>query len=53
MAKHYKVLIVGAGMAGCTAARALLQGGIEDIIMLEATDRIGGRVKTISIGSSE
>ncbi|XP_067949636.1 uncharacterized protein [Watersipora subatra] len=52
MAKHYKVLIVGAGMSGCTAARALLQGGIEDILILEATDRIGGRVKTISIGSS-
>ncbi|MFT4973510.1 MAG: phytoene dehydrogenase-like protein [Saprospiraceae bacterium] len=38
-------IIIGAGLAGLTAARQLQEKGIDSII-LEATDRIGGRVKT-------
>lgn len=40
-----KVIIVGGGLAGLTAARQLHQQGI-DFLLLEASDRIGGRVKT-------
>ena len=47
----YKVIIVGAGMAGCAAGKALLEGGMNDFLILEATDRIGGRVKTMKIGT--
>ncbi|NEW26078.1 flavin monoamine oxidase family protein [Nocardia cyriacigeorgica] len=36
------VVVVGAGLAGLTAARILHQRGT-DVIMLEAADRIGGR----------
>ena len=38
-------LIIGAGTAGLTAARDLTRAG-EQVIVLEARDRIGGRVWT-------
>lgn len=40
------VLVIGAGMAGVTAGRALATGGAR-VIVLEAGDRIGGRVHTM------
>ena len=45
---EYRVAIIGAGIAGCTAARTLIENGVNDVIILEATDRIGGRVRTIT-----
>lgn len=43
------VLIVGAGMAGLTAANALNRVGIRNIV-IEARDRIGGRLHTVDVG---
>lgn len=39
------VLVIGAGMAGITAARELVRSG-HSVALLEARDRIGGRVFT-------
>jgi monoamine oxidase len=44
---HYDVLVVGAGMAGLTAARELTRAGL-DVLVLEARDRPGGRMETLS-----
>ncbi|XP_063985811.1 uncharacterized protein LOC135166941 [Diachasmimorpha longicaudata] len=45
-----KVIIVGAGAAGIAAASKLMQNGIDDLIILEAENRYGGRVNSIKIG---
>jgi monoamine oxidase len=42
---HYDTIVVGAGIAGLTAAH-LLTGAGRDILVLEARDRVGGRVVT-------
>lgn len=40
--QEHDVIIVGAGLAGLTAAKQLDQAGL-DVLLLEAQDRIGGR----------
>ncbi|CAO2819091.1 unnamed protein product [Amaranthus hypochondriacus] len=39
------VIIVGAGMSGISAGKRLSDAGIKDFLILEATNRIGGRIK--------
>src|SRR6478672_5793611 len=46
------VAVVGAGLAGLTAARRLVQAG-RSVIVLEARDRVGGRVLTESLGGND
>ena len=45
------VLILGAGMSGVTAGNHLHNNGIENFLILEAQDYIGGRVKQFYIGN--
>lgn len=40
-----RVVIIGAGVAGLVAARHLTEAGLRPMV-LEATDRVGGRIKT-------
>lgn len=48
-----KVLIVGAGMAGLSAANHLLKNAEPDFLIVEARDRVGGRVVSTSIGDKK
>lgn len=41
-----RVAVVGAGLAGLTAARELADAGLE-VVVIEARDRVGGRIDTV------
>ena len=42
------VVVLGAGLAGLAAARDLAEGGA-DVVVLEARERVGGRVEQVSV----
>ncbi|KAI3448867.1 hypothetical protein Pfo_005532 [Paulownia fortunei] len=46
------VLIVGAGISGITAAKVMAENGVEDLVILEAADRIGGRIRKEEFGGA-
>ncbi|MBB3009602.1 flavin monoamine oxidase family protein [Cupriavidus alkaliphilus] len=45
-----EVAIIGAGLAGLTAARDLKRAGCESFVVLEARDRVGGRTLNHDLG---
>lgn len=49
MVPHADVIVVGGGFAGITAARELQRSGLQTLV-LEARDRVGGRVWTAEFG---
>lgn len=51
--KKYRVIIIGAGAAGLSAANSLSMNGIQDFLILEARNRIGGRILSIDCNSSK
>src|SRR5665213_2546711 len=48
--KNCDVIVLGAGIAGLTAARQLAQSGLR-VRVIEARDRVGGRIFTQHIGA--
>ena len=46
------VVIIGAGLAGLSAARRIARDGI-DVTVLEASNRVGGRITTIDLAGTQ
>jgi putrescine oxidase len=44
----YDLVVLGAGLAGLSAARDLVRGGA-DVLVLEARSRVGGRVEQVTL----
>jgi spermine oxidase len=47
-----KIVIIGAGAAGISAATYLYKAGFENLVVLEAESRIGGRINTVAFGEN-
>lgn len=47
-ASRHDVVVIGAGFSGLAAATELLQAG-RDVVLLEARDRVGGRVESMRL----
>lgn len=48
--KNTRIVIVGAGAAGIAAASKLMENGFENVKILEAENRIGGRIFSSQLG---
>ncbi|GJE95734.1 amine oxidase [Phanerochaete sordida] len=49
--KDAQVLVLGGGMAGITAARALHAAGVTDVVVVEAGAELGGRMQSHRFGA--
>uniref|UniRef100_A0A3B3BLQ3 Peroxisomal N(1)-acetyl-spermine/spermidine oxidase n=1 Tax=Oryzias melastigma TaxID=30732 RepID=A0A3B3BLQ3_ORYME len=47
-----RIVVIGAGLAGLAATKFLLENGFTDVTVLEASDHIGGRVKSVHHGGT-
>ncbi|XP_054289865.1 peroxisomal N(1)-acetyl-spermine/spermidine oxidase-like isoform X1 [Macrosteles quadrilineatus] len=51
--KKCKIIIIGAGMAGLSAANHLIKNGESDFVVLEARKRVGGRIVSIRVDENK
>jgi monoamine oxidase len=51
-ARRVGVLVVGAGIAGLACARALARAGVDDLVVLELEDAVGGNSRGHRLGGS-
>ena len=49
--KQPSIIVIGAGLSGMAAATKLMDNGFTDVIILEAEDRIGGRVHSVNFSN--
>ncbi|XP_037078111.1 spermine oxidase-like isoform X2 [Pollicipes pollicipes] len=47
--EHHRVIIIGGGVSGLSAASYLVKNGITDFKLLEARGRLGGRVVAVTV----
>uniref|UniRef100_A0A1A9VQL6 Amine oxidase domain-containing protein n=1 Tax=Glossina austeni TaxID=7395 RepID=A0A1A9VQL6_GLOAU len=47
-----RVVVIGSGPSGLAAATRLVEAGFENVLILEAENRIGGRVYTVPFGDN-
>lgn len=45
-----KIIIIGAGVAGLSTASHLIKNGVNDFKILEARNKIGGRIEATDTG---
>lgn len=45
-----RIVVIGAGLAGLSATKVLLEHGFTDVTVLEAADHVGGRVQSVQHG---
>ena len=50
--RNKTVIIIGAGMSGLSAAKEFVDNGFTNFMILEAENRIGGRINTINYSNS-
>lgn len=50
--KETPIVIIGGGLSGISALSRLLENGYKNVVLLEATSRIGGRVFTVLFGEN-
>ena len=48
--KIYDVIVVGGGVSGLSTGVHLFDQGIQNILLIEADNRLGGRINTINYG---
>lgn len=49
--KKYRTIILGAGIAGLSAAKHFVKNNMLDFVILEANDKIGGRICAFEKGT--
>ncbi|XP_056135906.1 spermine oxidase [Lampris incognitus] len=47
-----RIVVIGAGLAGITATKILLENGFTDVRILEASNHIGGRIQSVQHGNA-
>ena len=47
---YHQFIIIGGGISGLSAASHLAKNGFRDFKLLEARNRLGGRIATMQIG---
>lgn len=52
MTTRARVIVIGAGLAGLRAADLLARRGEDDVLVLEARDRVGGRTLSRALGGA-